>query len=183
MANDKNHILIILVHGGASSSRSYDNVTPLLRSPTCTVLTPDVPGHGKLNKDPFDFKTAVDVIGTCILESTSTSTSQGGLRPKVLLVGISLGGQVVLSFLESHPDLVDAAVVSGVSIHPPDEEVTWEMPHMPSEQALIDMMMEDVKLAGYDRMPDLQAQSLGFTFSPPRVGTSNGEGNSHRYWL
>lgn len=175
MANTQAQTLIILIHGGASSSRSYNNVIPLLESESCAVVAPDLPGHGKLNQVPFTFEAANETIGACILENTSTSPSGNLLRPKVLLVGISLGGQAVLSFLQYNPSMVDAAIVSGVSIHPPDEAVSWEMPHMPSDQAVIDMMMEDVTAAGYERMPDLQAKSLGFTFESANNSTKQGE--------
>lgn len=179
--------LIILVHGGASSSHSYNTVISHLKSPpTNNANNPpleihaiDLPGHGTNATVQFTFTSAIEHLATQILTHTQT-TPLGPPRPKVLVVGISLGGQVVLALLRYNPSIVDAAIVSGVSIRPPDDKVSWEMPHMPSDQATVDMMMEDVRVAGFERMGTLQEASLGFTFKPSKLDTvsaGNGSGS------
>ena len=152
--------LIILIHGGAFSGRMFRTVIPVLAGNGYEVAAPDLPGHGaSVNLGPFNFHTS-----TKLLVEAIEQTKRERARP-VVLVGISLGGQVVLDVLQNHPSAIDAAVVSGASINPPDDEAQWEMPHMPTDQAWIDMMMEDVGIMGMNNAQDLQKQSFAFTVS------------------
>lgn len=156
--------LIVLVHGGASSNRMYRKVIPHLEQSGFECVAPDLPGHGsEAEGGPFTFEAANRIVTKAITGKQSSASEQ---HRKAVLVGISLGGQVVLSFLTSgSASLVDAAIVSGVSIGPPDEDASWEMPHMPADREWLDLMMEDVNIAGMKNMPDLQAKSLSFTFN------------------
>lgn len=75
--------------------------------------------------------------------------------------------------LKSHSSLVGAAIVSGASVHPPNEQAPWEMPRMPTDQAWLDLIMEDVASVGMENLPDLQAKSFSFTFEPSEVVTGD----------
>lgn len=55
--------VVILVHGGASSSWMYKDVVPLLPSDTFTIVTPDLPGHGTAaSQRPSTFDSAVETV-------------------------------------------------------------------------------------------------------------------------
>lgn len=171
--------LIVLVHGGASSQRMYRTTIPLLQDKGFECLTLDLPGHGTASENgPFTFEGArkavndlINIVADAqIARSTEPDAPGGSIAVQVILVGISLGGQVVLSFLENinatlHSNVsIMGAIVSGAFIHPPDEDAGFEMPHLPTDQAWMDIIMEDVQIAGMENMPDLQAKSMAFTF-------------------
>ena len=81
-------------------------------------------------------------------------------------MGVSLGGQVALDLIQQRPDSVDAALVSGASIHPPDDVAQWEMPHMPTDQEWLTIMTEDVQMMRMENAQNLQDASLSFNFEP-----------------
>lgn len=140
----------------------YRTTTPHLLSQHFAVALPDLPGHGTSSAlGPFSFDKASTLLISAIRALPSTT--------QVVLVGVSLGGQVVLDILQRAPELAAAAVVSGAPIHPPDEKAGWEMPHMPSEQEWVDVMMEDVAVMGMENAKGVQEASFAFRFEP-RVG-------------
>lgn len=71
------------------------------------------------------------------------------------MVGLSLGGQVGLTLLEHHPDIVDRAVISGVTAGP------WPHRWFVTPQAWL-----TTTLVRSRRLVDAQARSLGL---PPDV--------------
>lgn len=157
---------ILLVHGGASSNRMYADVIPLLNERGYHLLLPDLPGHGRTRlaavteeKRVFSFSGAVSGLADLIQES------QASLPGHLTAVGISLGGQVVLELLSKHPELVQSAIVSGASVHPPDEEAAWEVPRLPLDNPRwMKILQEDVELMGMENAQAVQEQSFGFTF-------------------
>ena len=154
-----NNDLTILVHGGALSHRMYRTMTPHLSQPWLAI---DLPGHGKsVDLGPFTFAKSTSLLQSLIQSLSSPSSKYR--TSKIALVGISLGGQAVLDFILTHPEVVYTAIVSGVSIHPPDEMVAWEMPHMPTNQTWIDIMMENVGIMGMDAAGGLQRESFAFS--------------------
>jgi len=168
--------IIFLVHGGASSSRMYDEVVPLLTSHNYHVKLPDLPGHGKTaisartrsgqipqHHGQFQFSFATTSLRDIILELKQSHSSN-----LVVLVGISLGGQIVLDFLSKYPYLVSAAIVSGVSIHPPDGKASWEMPRLPTEdERWMKVLTEDMNAMGVENAQQVQDTSFNFTFDAP----------------
>lgn len=73
---------------------------------------------------------------------------------------------MVLNLLQLQPLLVQAAIVSRASIHPPDDKAHWEMPHMATDQAWINVMTEDVGLMGMENAQGIQTASFEFSFAP-----------------
>lgn len=152
--------LVILVHSGGLSGRMFKDVKPLLAYPSVSL---DLPGHGSnVEGGPFTFDKAVEQLKSLVAQASIVTDY-------IHLVGISLGGQVVLAFLKSwNRGSIRSALVSGVSIHPPDDRTPWEMPRSPSEQAWLDIVAEDADKAGADNIQHLQQQSFAFTFEPDR---------------
>lgn len=112
-------VSIILVHGGALSKRMYKDMEPILSAEGYHVVCPDLPGHGgSVHLGLFSFPASTDY-----LRSQAKKTREDPPIEKIVIVGVSLGGQAALHFLSQHPALADAAVVSGISIHPPCGDV------------------------------------------------------------
>ncbi|KAH7038357.1 Alpha/Beta hydrolase protein [Microdochium trichocladiopsis] len=166
MASSAPDAILILVHGGALSGRMYKDMAPLLSARGYEVICPDLPGHGEraAQTGPFTFLKSTALLKTIAEEIKHKSASEKTERP-VVLVGVSLGGQAVLHFLTTYPNLVDAAVVSGVSLHPPSDDASWEMPHMPSpdDMGWMEIIMGDVERMGMEAASAVQAESFGFS--------------------
>ncbi|MCJ1331312.1 hypothetical protein MMC10_008001 [Thelotrema lepadinum] len=162
--------ILLLLHGGALSSRMYRTLIPHLQSlGYSSIITPDLPGHGKSKElGPFTFDRSTEGIHRILLDLKGSESGQEGGERKVLLVGVSLGGQAALDLIARYPEDVDAVIVAGASIRPPDEEAGWEMPRMPSEdKEWMDLIMEDVGIVGMMEAQEIQARSLEFEFRPP----------------
>lgn len=98
----------ILVHGAWHGNWCWRYVKPLLESAGHTVLTPDLPGHGKgasltstdKGEKPITFEDYV----ACIEEVVAQAKSP------IILVGHSLGGMVISQVAERHPDALTRLV-------------------------------------------------------------------------
>jgi len=96
---------ILLIHGLAGSSRTWDAVTPTI-SERYDVIAPDLLGHGESAKPVGDY---------------SLGAFASGLRdflsvlgvPSVTIVGHSFGGGVAMQLAYQHPHLVDRLVLVG----------------------------------------------------------------------
>lgn len=152
--------LIVLIHGGALSSRMYRTTIPHLSARGFDTAAPDLPGHGaSIDFGPFSFARSRTLLSAALREHRAAHPGQ-----QVVLVGVSLGGQVVLDLLAHEPDLAAAAVVSGVPIGPPDETAGWEMPRMPTDEEWLRVIGEDVAVVGMENAQGIQAASFGFEF-------------------
>lgn len=160
IASPKN-VLAVLVHGGALSSNMYKTMMPYLTMPSVAI---DLPGHGEsAHLGPFTFEKSSKLIGSLITDINQRSEYQ---NHKILFVGVSLGGQAVLDFVRNHPSEISAAIASGASILPPDDNAAWEMPHMPTEQSWLDIMTSDIQKMGMENASALQNESFSFKFEP-----------------
>jgi pimeloyl-ACP methyl ester carboxylesterase len=96
---------ILLVHGIAGSSRTWDEVLPLLARDH-TVIAPDLIGHGESAKPPGDYSLGAhasalrDLLSVLDLE-------------RVTVVGQSFGGGVAMQFSYQFPENCDRLVLVG----------------------------------------------------------------------
>ena len=96
---------VLLIHGLAGSSKTWDAVMPLLGE-QYDVIAPDLLGHGESAKPSGDY---------------SLGAFASGLRdflavldvPSVTIVGHSFGGGVAMQLAYQHPHLVDRLVLVG----------------------------------------------------------------------
>ncbi|CAF9930383.1 MAG: hypothetical protein GOMPHAMPRED_005639 [Gomphillus americanus] len=165
-------VAVILVHGGASSSRMYSKMEPILQESYHYehVYIPDLPGHGKEYHDkPFSFEKSTNALHELIQGIRSSDA-----KLLILIVGISLGGQAVLDLIRKYPTDVDSAVISGASIMPPDASASWEMPRLPMDDPdWMKIIMEDAGHWPPEEAQELQKCSFGFEFTPdPTTNTS-----------
>lgn len=146
----------------------YKNVfTPLTRR-HYSVAAVDLLGHGEsASLGVFSFARSTELLHQPLQGLRSGRGGSGGPPRKIVIVGISLGGQAVLDLLAYHLDDVDAAIVSGVSIHPPDERHPWAMPRMPTDSEWLTVITEDLaRFGGMPKAQELGQASFAFSFRP-----------------
>jgi pimeloyl-ACP methyl ester carboxylesterase len=96
---------ILLIHGLAGSSRTWDHVIPCL-TPRHDVIAPDLLGHGESAKPQGDYSLGAFASGLRDFLSVLDV-------PSVTIVGHSFGGGVAMQLAYQHPHLVDRLVLVG----------------------------------------------------------------------
>ena len=96
---------ILLIHGLAGSSKTWDAVMPLLAE-RYDVIAPDLLGHGESAKPTGDYSLGAFASGLrdflAVLDVSS-----------VTIVGHSFGGGVAMQLAYQHPELLDRLVLVG----------------------------------------------------------------------
>src|SRR5699024_3384106 len=101
--------LLVFLHGGGVSSWMWDEQVKHFCNYRCLVL--DLPGHGK-SDDGYNFSirdTANEILA--IIEEYRADQ-------KVIVIGFSLGAQVLISMLSENNNLIDKAVIISASTKP-----------------------------------------------------------------
>ena len=94
--------VILLIHGMAGSSRTWDSVIPLLAKDH-TVIAPDMLGHGESEKPQTDYSLGAFACGLRdLLRILSIE--------QATVVGQSLGGGVALQLAYQHPEFCERLV-------------------------------------------------------------------------
>jgi pimeloyl-ACP methyl ester carboxylesterase len=96
---------ILLIHGLAGSSRTWDDVIPQLVE-HYDVIAPDLLGHGESAKPLGDYSLGAFASGVRDLLSVLDI-------PSVTVVGHSFGGGIAMQLAYQHPHLVDRLVLVG----------------------------------------------------------------------
>ncbi len=96
---------VLLIHGLAGSSRTWDDVIPGLVEHH-DVIAPDLLGHGESAKPVGDYSLGAFASGLRDLLSVLDV-------PSVTIVGHSFGGGVAMQLAYQHPHLVDRLVLVG----------------------------------------------------------------------
>ena len=96
---------ILLIHGLAGSSKTWDDVIPLL-PPHADVIAVDLLGHGESAKPSGDYSLGAFASGLRDFLSILGVES-------VTIVGHSFGGGVAMQLAYQHPHLVDRLVLVG----------------------------------------------------------------------
>jgi pimeloyl-ACP methyl ester carboxylesterase len=96
---------ILLIHGLAGSSKTWDEVIPLL-TPHADVIAIDLLGHGESAKPTGDYSLGAFASGLRDFLSILGVDS-------VTIVGHSFGGGVAMQLAYQHPHLVDRLVLVG----------------------------------------------------------------------
>lgn len=112
--NQENEKSIVFLHGYSMAGWMWNEQVKAFPDYHCIV--PDLPEHGRsCDIRPFNIKNAALEVIDIINEQT-----QDG---KAHLVGMSMGAQVILEILNTAPEVVDHAFISGavVNINPPSE--------------------------------------------------------------
>lgn len=106
---DKSAPLMIFLHGGGVSGWMWDKQIQYFTQYHCIV--PDLPEHGLSNDEmKFTIQDSAEELIELIEEKA------GG--KKVILIGFSLGSQVIIQMLSIKPDLIDVAVINSALVRP-----------------------------------------------------------------
>jgi len=108
-------LAVVLVHGVGSSARAFDPVRRALLRPGLTptaVHAIDLPGFGAAPRAPRDVTVAehADVVAAYVRRNLLDAP---GPAPVVVLVGHSMGAQVVVQAMADHPREAPAGVLVG----------------------------------------------------------------------
>ncbi|MBC8089834.1 MAG: alpha/beta fold hydrolase [Phycisphaerae bacterium] len=110
---------VVVLHGSGAANHSWRDVTPLLAA-HCTVIAPDLPGHGFTGFPPAD-KLSLRAMADSVRELLRTLD----VRPDVL-VGHSAGGALALWLAAEWPDC--AVVGVNAALAPPNALMTLLTP-------------------------------------------------------
>lgn len=100
---------IVFLHGIGASGWMWEKQITALADFHC--LNVDLPGHGKSNQVPWvSLADTADQVAAAIRDRATNGRAH--------VVGLSLGGHVALTLLERHADMVDHAIISGVTDAP-----------------------------------------------------------------
>ena len=106
---DKTAPLIVFLHGGGVSSWMWDNQIQFFQHYHC--LTIDLPEQGKSkNTENFTIHSSAKEVNELIKNKANGK--------KVIIVGFSLGAQVVIQLVSIQPNLFDYAVINSALVRP-----------------------------------------------------------------
>jgi pimeloyl-ACP methyl ester carboxylesterase len=98
---------IIFLHGGGMAGWIWDEQVKAFQDYHC--LIPDLPEHGQsAETKPFTIACAAEMVVDLIRTRAHNE--------KAHLVGLSLGAQIIVQILATHPEAVDHALISGTLI-------------------------------------------------------------------
>lgn len=106
---DKEAPLLMFLHGGGVSGWMWDKQIEYFSNYHC--LVPDLPGQGLSNKeDIFSIKSSAEILVDLIDDK-----AQG---KKVIVIGFSLGAQILVQMLSMKPDLINYAIINSALVSP-----------------------------------------------------------------
>lgn len=106
---DKSTSLMFFLHGGGVSDWMWDKQIQYFTHYHCIV--PILPEHG-LNNYEINFS----IRGSA--EELIKLIEEKARGKKVILIGFSLGSQVIIQLLSMKPDLIDFAIINSASVRP-----------------------------------------------------------------
>ncbi|WP_230200117.1 alpha/beta fold hydrolase [Bacillus niameyensis] len=108
-AGDETGPLLIFLHGGGVSGWMWDKQLEYFQD--YQMLVPDLPGHGKSSSEShFSIKnSAEEIIRKIKLKAHGK---------QVIIIGFSLGAQIIIEILHQEPDLIDYAVINSALVRP-----------------------------------------------------------------
>lgn len=106
---DADKPLLVFLHGGGVSSWMWDEQVRYFNNYQC--LVPDLPGHGKSGGGyNFSIRDTANQILTIIEKHKANQ--------QVIVIGFSLGAQVLISMLSEHSNNIDKAIIISASTKP-----------------------------------------------------------------
>ena len=107
---------LILLHGFAQSSASWDAVARKLAATGRPIYALDLVGHGESERPADACAYALDAQGEALLSFARMVADREGARPAVL--GYSMGGRVTLAALRRDPRAFAAVVLEAAGFGP-----------------------------------------------------------------
>jgi pimeloyl-ACP methyl ester carboxylesterase len=137
---------LVFLHGIGAAGWMWWHQVPAFADHRCLVV--DLPGHGGSRDVPW---LSLPDTAAQVAAVVSAGTAAG----RAHVVGLSLGGHVVLNLLEHRADVVDRAIVSGVTAEP------W-----PHRWFIGPQVWLTTRQLGSRRLVEARARSLGL---PSRI--------------
>ncbi|OPJ62378.1 alpha/beta fold hydrolase [Clostridium oryzae] len=109
-SGNKSEKPIVFIHGAGVASWMWNKQVEFFQD-QFYCLTVDLPGHGKSISEEYVSTRACSEKIIDIIEERVNGK-------KVILVGFSLGGQIVVDILSIRPDLVESALINSCVIKP-----------------------------------------------------------------
>ncbi|UHA75265.1 alpha/beta fold hydrolase [Paenibacillus sp. 481] len=101
--------LMLFLHGGGVSSWMWDKQVQYFTHYHCIV--PDLPEHGKSNSEiKFSIQGSAAELIKLVEEKARGK--------QVVLIGFSLGSQVIIQMLSMKPDIIDFAIINSALVRP-----------------------------------------------------------------
>lgn len=137
----ENSTLMVFIHGGGVSGWMWDKQIEYFSS-TFHCLVPDMPEHGKSNNGiHFTINETAGEINELITEKSKGKS--------VIVIGFSLGAQVLMAMLNQKPNLIDFAMMNSALVIP-----------VPFANALTKSMMLAFPLVKSRTFSKIQAKSM-----------------------
>jgi pimeloyl-ACP methyl ester carboxylesterase len=102
---------ILLIHGACTTSQNWDLVPPFLAN-SYHLLIPDLPGHGQSLAHAPDF--SIETASYHLSRLIRSKAHDG----RVHIVGHSLGANITIHLIATHPELINAVFISGFAKYP-----------------------------------------------------------------
>lgn len=107
---DEKKDLMVFLHGGGVSGWMWDQQIAYFSS-RYHCIVPDLPEHGKSDSgETFSINASSEMISRLIKEKREDK--------QVIVIGFSLGAQVLLAMLSQHPTLINYAIVNSALVKP-----------------------------------------------------------------
>lgn len=112
--------LMLFLHGGGVSGYMWDKQIQYF-TPDYHCIVPSLPEHGANNDEiVFSIKTAAFEFINLIEEKANGK--------KVILIGFSLGSQIIIQMLSMKPHLIDYAIINSALVRPIPYAFMWTKP-------------------------------------------------------
>ncbi|SDO17301.1 Pimeloyl-ACP methyl ester carboxylesterase [Alkalicoccus daliensis] len=138
---EENAVMIVFIHGGGVSGWMWEKQVEHFRS-TFHCLVPDLPEHGKNTEGSlFTIDSSAEEINVLIKEKSK--------EKKVIVIGFSLGAQILIAMISKQPKLIDFAMINSALVKP-----------LPLATPLIQSMMLAFPLIKNRTFSKIQAKSM-----------------------
>lgn len=115
----ENSPLMVFLHGGGVSGWMWDEQVKYFTT-TYHCLVPDLPGHGKSKHDSFSIEDSAERLIQLIKEKKNN-------KP-IIVIGFSLGAQVLVKMLSIQPHFIDYAIINSALTKPMPYSAKLTMP-------------------------------------------------------
>ncbi|MCK0473194.1 alpha/beta fold hydrolase [Halalkalibacter sp. APA_J-10(15)] len=132
--------LLVLIHGGGVSGWMWDKQVEHFAS-NYHIIVPDLPGHGRSKEESFSIESSALQMNELIKEKKSDKA--------VIVIGFSLGAQVLVAMLSKEPELIDFAMINSALVKP-----------IPFANILIKSMVPAFPLVRNKTFSTIQAKSM-----------------------
>ena len=141
--SDHAHPVVVLVHGIAGSSQTWEEVMPAIASAGYTVIAPDLLGHGESAKPRGDYSLGAYASGLRDLLAVLG-------HDRATIVGHSLGGGIALVFAYQFPERTERLVLVDAGGLGRDVSIALRAASLPGSELVLPLLFSTplVNLAG-----------------------------------